>query len=176
MVLDLDDLKAYMRITGSSTDALLTTYLTAVEAWAEQQYGFKLASDDAIEYVDGGSRVLYVDRRPVTEVTKITDTRTGSIEEAADYSLMERGILRVADGDPFWAPGVARFKVEYEGGYATVPGNIQIALFGIVARLFQNRQGAASIQSKGGTSLSFDAIRASDLGVILETCNLRRFC
>ena len=176
MVHELADLKSYMRITSASTDALLTTYLEAVEAWVERHYSIKLTDDDATEYVDGGSRILYLERRPVTTVTKITDLRTGAIEDSADYSANERGVLRVAEGDPFWAPGANRFKVEYDGGYEAVPGAITLAIFGIVLRLWSNRHGAADVRSKGGSALSFDSIPESDLGAMLAPYSLRRFC
>jgi hypothetical protein len=151
--------KAYRRIASSTYDTAVAAVIPSVQDEIERYISRKVESDDYIETVSGdGSPDLYVRNWPVTAITSVTHVSDGGVETtlaATDYRCIvgddnrghirrlpyvppQSGAGRYVDEwgtngcRPVWQEGYGNYVVAYTGGYATVPGDIEMAAWMLI--------------------------------------------
>jgi len=145
-ILTLSQVKAYLNVTTSADDALLTLLIGAAEEMVERWCDIKLASASLEDDCDGGGLALRPTWGPLTAVSLVEDNDTGEALDADAYERRGGWILR-ADGGR-WPVGGARFHVHYTAGYSAAPAGLTAALYEIVAQLYREKSRDAGLESE----------------------------
>ncbi len=150
------DVKAYLGLTGSAQDALLTALIARASEAIERYCSREFAQLARTEYYDGrGVPRLILRQRPVAAAPApvlIDDLdrlfAPGSAIPAADILLRaEEGIIELRRGD--FQDGRLNIKVTYTAGYAAVPAPLAQACILLAAALFhRGQQGGDGIASE----------------------------
>jgi hypothetical protein len=159
--------KQYLTVDYTDQDLVIQAAIDGAEEFVERITGCKLTSAAQTDYLDGGGCGLWPSRMPVTSVTLVTDTESGSAESASDWHLQKNGIFRDSQGR--WDEGpVNRWKVEYVGGYVTVPAGLVMIVLDLVSRSWDARGGKTQ-QGAAGYGFQFDKFADSAMMQRLET-------
>lgn len=149
----LSQFKDFLDETGSDDDAQLLSFLEGAESAVERYLHRKLKSDTYTEYLDGhGEKVLYLENRPLTEVTSVHVDNDGyygyatdafqaadewtSGEEFAPQRTDESeknasalvAIPALGKSNGFWPRGDGNIKVVYKAGYTAIPEDVVLAV------------------------------------------------
>ncbi len=163
-LVDLGNIKSYLGIAETDTefDTDLDHLIDAVSWYFNNETNRKLkARDYAAEYYDGdGSDTLYVENYPINSITHLyidTERAYGADDEilAADY-MIYKDMGKIIVEDTVFSKGNQSVKLEYNGGYATIPYDLENACKEMVAFLFKrdkagNRIGVKSLSVEGGS-------------------------
>lgn len=144
-LLSLTNLKAYLQITSSGSDAILTLIKDGVEAAVKKHCDRDFILTTYTEYYNGdGSSRLFVKNFPITAITTIHDdparafgatTQIAATYIVSDVSeLLNAGIIDLLD----WVfnRGKRNIKVVYQAGYSTIPSDLRNAVAKLCAREF----------------------------------------
>jgi len=140
-VLDVPSAKAHLNIAGNANDAELQAFIDAAEAAISTRIG-PLATTAVTRQVRGGGTALVLPVTPAISLTSVTpldgtaltlgdlslDTATGMVTYAATHQV-------------FWAP---RYTVVYQAGWATLPGDLLLAVKELVRHLWATQRGGAT--------------------------------
>lgn len=163
VLVTLADYKIFKAITSTGDDARLSVLLAMAEKAVENFCARKFAETTQTEYFDGlGRELLILNKRPVTAVSGVWVDGTGFggygvdafpassawtvgeswIPESYTATADNPGILRalVLGG---WPCGQKNIKVTYTAGFATIPDDLQQAIFLVTA-------GALALTDAGG--------------------------
>jgi hypothetical protein len=111
---------------------LIEAASTAIERYCRRTF----ASDEVTEYLDGnGTSRIWLDRRPVTEVTSVTvnDVALDNSTNAAWVLEPNTGTLTRGTGQHDsqlainWPRGTRNVVVVYTGGYSAIPSDVKMA-------------------------------------------------
>lgn len=151
-VLDLADAKAYLSITTSERDEVLTSIIAAAEAAIANKVG-SLEPATRTERVGAGYSLVVP--APIVEVTSIVDADGNAVDFAADLLIDEEaGILTSSDGSAFTSRW---YDVTYSQGYDPCPADLLLAVKELVRHLWgtqrgpTQRPGAAPSDAAAGT-------------------------
>lgn len=143
MIVSLANLKTYLWITGTESDTILTTILSWVNSFIEENYWpFEVA--EFTEYHNGRwTEKLQLHRSPIVSVTSIqynTGTAWTPIWTAydADSYVFNNSIIVAVE----WTThprGYKNIKVVYDAGYETIPGEVIQAVYDLCAFKFNNK-------------------------------------
>jgi hypothetical protein len=166
---DLDTVKAWLGVTGATTDTLICGLITAVSAFVPSYLGRQVLSASYVEtYRGNGQRELLLRNFPITAVASIAFAGQTT---AADPAGLTSGILfddrlitLVGHRFPIGLPVV----VSYTAGYPVTPPDIAQAAIELVGEAFRRREriGVASKTLGGQEVVAFslkdmnDTIRA----------------
>jgi uncharacterized phiE125 gp8 family phage protein len=168
---DLDIVKAWLGVTGTSSDDLLAALITAVSAFIPAYLGRQVLAASYVEtYRGNGQCELLLRNFPITAVASVAfagQTVTTAADPVALTSgfLFDDRLLRlVGYSFPIGLPVV----VSYAAGYATTPPDIGQAALELVGEAFRRREriGLASKSLGGQEVVAFslkdmnDTIRA----------------
>jgi len=132
--------KAFRGIEAGNAehDEELARLIPAVQAFLEEECGRVFDQGTVTEYFHGDEwrGRLMVSRPPLISITNLWDDTTrvyATALDAATYCIDDAtaGIVRLLDGRTF-SPGVRNIKVEYVGGYATMPADLAQAAIEMV--------------------------------------------
>lgn len=167
-LISLSDLKLYLGIsTGTTTyDARLTDIINAVSWRFNAETGRKLKARAITEYRDGdNSTFIFTNEYPInsnsTDIEIYIDTERSystsdkvSSDDIVIYSTMGKIVL---DDDSF-DEGAQSVKIVYNGGYSTIPYDLQYAAKEY-ARLIKHREDSNNIgvrsESVEGGSITY---------------------
>ena len=140
--------KAYLRITVSTDDALFTAGILSASAWIRSYLNRDITSTTYTEYKDGtGTQTLMLGQYPITTVSSIT---SGGVAVDLTNVVSRNGLIIRTDGQK-WLAGYANIVVTYTAGYASVPYDIAAACNEIVAwRYEESKRIGQSSKSAGG--------------------------
>jgi len=148
-LVSLSELKTFLRVSGTTDDALLETLLDQIEDLFERACGrshapFQGAQTGRVEWHDGTARTLWLDY-PVQSLTAITlghdasapvETLAVSDPAIVRWEVGSRRVERV-DGATFGAPGVRRFvRVTYDA-QADLPASAALAVKRATATVYR---------------------------------------
>ncbi|MEL6576069.1 MAG: hypothetical protein AAFQ81_09275 [Pseudomonadota bacterium] len=164
-----DEVKAFLGL-GSADDARIEAMLDpvsdAVEAYANTSFS-RMARTERLQ---GGVRALQVSHYPIDTgaAITITDLLTSEAAAAADYDVdAPSGMIYRLPWGSLWAGvharsaflegadrvsqggAAVRFKVDYTGGPATVPGDVKLACFEVIGSLINGSGGLSSWRDGG---------------------------
>jgi hypothetical protein len=130
MLVKLQDLKNWLEITGSGSDALLTQLATGLGAEADLFCRRKLEKQTKTELFDPVGQSLFVAAYPIIAITSIKESldqdweNVEALTAGDDYVIYaDRG--QIARKWTVWLPGRQTVQVVYSGGYVdpvTTPG------------------------------------------------------
>lgn len=164
----LDEIKDFMSINGSASDETLKIIANGVTDFIENECNRRrfAQTDYGNEEYDGtGEHVLHIDNYPIDETTGVVLEENNAYDNSDDWSTV--------DGDEYWvdwesgmitkttrfAKGKRNYRVDYKGGYATIPSDLKFACLSMVAEFF-NRRGSMGLSSEslGDHSVTFAGI------------------
>ena len=164
----LADIKAWLRVTGSAEDDLITDLLTGVEATIKANLSnYVVAIEDSV-YLDGGGESLRIPRVPVSEVAGELVVHDDIYDVDVDtdmYRLVPTtGQLFYKNEATLWPEGSKRYFVTYKSGYSLYPSakyiaitaQIRLAELTWVADIYFNRSASVSKETIDEASWVFD--------------------
>lgn len=138
-----DDVKAHLRLTGTSLDALLTTYIAAAQGAIDgpggslgRAIGQQTLALQGIDVIDPRGWII-LPFPPVISIVSVIYGDDVTLDPSA-YVLGPGAIARPTAGGTWpWSPGARdTVRVQYQAGYATLPGPIKAALLLMVQDLY----------------------------------------
>ncbi len=144
--------KAYLDVSASTWDTVLASLQLGAEKLINQRCG-DIESATYTEYYDGfGRGRLVLAHRAITSITTIHDDlgrdyAAASLIDSDNYTFYpDEGIVALDAGS--FQDGVRNVRVVYVAGYSTVPDDVQLAVWKLVAYYWNHmRQGADGIVS-----------------------------
>jgi uncharacterized phiE125 gp8 family phage protein len=141
----LNQAKDYLSITlaDTSKDSWVEMLINSASDLIERHCSRKFKSASYTHYYDGhGNNELVLAQYPVTNISsvKVDTERVFGAETtlgATSFQVMEDGVLRLHSQR--FPEGSQVVKVEYTAGYATVPGDLQIACLFSVEWMFRTQ-------------------------------------
>ena len=133
----LTAVKAYLEVTGTDDDALLTDLVARASDAIVAYCGRAFAAADYDECHDGdGSDIVLLDQRPVISVSALSED--DDAVEADDFVVYpELGIVRLKSG--VFGRGVRNVRVSYRAGHETIPADVEQAAIEWVAAMYRAR-------------------------------------
>ena len=161
-----EQVKAYLdiNITEIDKDTLIDTLIASSQAFIEEYCGQSFEQAALIEYHDGGSDKIFVDRYPIAAApaVQVWDSwdrayAATDLVDSGDYVIdYDAGIITF-DYEVGGSPGAV--KVSYTGGLASVPAPIAQACIELVARkIKEGPSGGLGVPTRalpGGGSVSY---------------------
>lgn len=144
MLTTLTNLKVYLGITDNSQDALLNLLLAGSSEQIEAYCCRKFEAANYTETTDGlGTSSLFLKNYPVNTFTSLSiNTGTSStpvwdVVDADSYQVeTDLGEIRALSQ---FSRGLKIYKAIYNGGYATVPMDLQLATCKLTAAYYNSR-------------------------------------
>lgn len=140
--------KAYLTITASSEDEILSTLVNAMSQLAKDYCGRDFVSTDFVEQYDGdGSDSLMLRNYPLISVDELYNadaihTFDASTEIDIDADVMvepDSGILRLWNDESRFLRGRGNVKVVYTAGYETIPWDVQQAVLVMIGTAYKRQ-------------------------------------
>jgi len=169
----LADVKAWLKITGTTDDALLAKMITGASAFIESWTSRTIALTPYTETRDGhGGFSMLTRNYPIASVASVTiDNKP--VPLAANNTqpgyLFDDIAVYLQQGYRF-APGRQNIVISYTAGYAAVPSDIAMCCWELVAKKYRERDRIGQTSKTLGTETM--AFTASDL--TNETRNILR--
>lgn len=175
------DVKANLDISSSTWDSVFTLLINACTDWIEKYCGgrrFLSPGTDVTEYFESPFRVgdpvertnhwLSVKSWPIISVTSVsfrsglTPPWTGNIQPAQNYDIYpDHGQLYLRIGYP---RGPQSVQVIYQGGFATIPSDLQYACIKMVSKEFFRRKAEGkNMERSGGNQVMWNQGMEADL-------------
>lgn len=141
----LANIKAYMGITGSAEDDLLTILQESVEQSVLNYCEVAFAPTVVTNEIYDGSRadIIVPQNCPIRSVQQLIfdcmpDGTLGTVMvQGTDYYFDENCITLVTRSTPFYRGNI---RIDYTHGYATVPGDVKHAIYEAVKANYQRRK------------------------------------
>lgn len=135
--------KSWLNITDTNKDSLIAELIVDIQGVLESMTGRQFDAEDVVEYYDGeGSDVLYLKRYPVNSIASLYDDigrdfDANSLIDSDDYYFdTETGRLALLGGLKF-TRGRGNVKVTYNGGYGTIPADLDYCAKRIIAEILK---------------------------------------
>jgi hypothetical protein len=168
---DLDTVKAWLGVTGSSSDTLLGGLISSVSSFVTGYLGRQILSGSYVEtYRGNGQSLLLLRNFPITAVASVAFAGQ-TITAVADPVTLASGVLfddRALHLIGYRFPLRLPVVVTYTAGYATTPPDVAQAAIELVGEAYRRRDriGLASKTLGGQEVVAFslkdmnDTIRA----------------
>ena len=180
-MIDLADLKAWLKVSGSTNNTLLEELERRAVAFVESQTGVQFSFNNAYTTtVPGtGTAVLFLPRAPagaITEVREIASIgETGTeIVEADDDGFVVRGSRLVRKRGSVWSSEY-EYALTYPAGWAAgeEPGDIRQLVMDLVAAKWRQR-GKEGTRSESISGYSYTMADLMELPQYAATINSYR--
>lgn len=143
MIVDLDSLKAWLKVTGTASDDLLTALEERAATIVQQELRWYFGTPrERVEVLNGtGTGKMFLDQPP-SDGAVVVETRSGTSDgwtelDASNYELEGRGLYaRVAY---VWARGARNFRATYNEGFTAPPEDIKQLMMDLVAAIWNRR-------------------------------------
>lgn len=145
-LVELEDVKAHLRVTTDDEDSLIESYIAAASAWIDGPAGWLARSigEQTLEFrCDGFS---FCDRLPygpviaVTEIQYVDPDGTEIILGGDVYDVAAGGVvLRHGATWPSLRGDAEGVRVLYQAGEAEVPAQVRQAILLLVGQWYRNR-------------------------------------
>jgi len=163
----LADTKAWLRVTGTSEDTLITALLGGIDATIKANLSnYIVAVEDSV-YLDGGGEHLRLPRVPVSEedgdeIVVHDDIYNVDVDEDMYRLVPTTGQIFYKNEATLWPTGAKRYFVTYKSGfslrddYDDVVERIKLAELVWIADIFFNRSASVSKETIDEVSWVFD--------------------
>ncbi len=148
--LDLDEVKAHLRVEGDDEDTLIEAYVAAAtshidgpDGWLGRAIGVQIleARCDTLTCGD----CIRLPFPPVIELVSVSYLDATNVEQMADledFEVMGRDLV-ASDSNWPWVGGSTRreaVRIRYRAGYEAIPAPIKAAILLMVGDLYRNRE------------------------------------
>lgn len=145
MLVTLADIKAYMGITGTAEDALLTIFQSAVEQQVLNYCEVAFTPTIVTNEIHDGSRadIILPRNLPLRSIQSLlfdvqVDGSGGTaLVAASDYYFDENAITLRNHVTPFYRGNV---RLDYTHGYTATPGDVALAVYEAVKANYQRKK------------------------------------
>lgn len=151
MLLTLEKVKFWMKVTDDTYDAEITELMERAQAIIERETGWYFGSPrPADEIMDGtGTRKLFLKQFPVDPDEVVVYERPAATDDWVvvdedDYEIDGRG-LYVASR---WLKGQRNFRATYDEGFEETPGDIAQLFLELVNNAWKDRGERTDLQSE----------------------------
>lgn len=156
--------KVGLKPPDGSQDVEITAAMNAALAFAEHYCDrrFLFARETLTKYLNRDMEGVFVDRYPITRVHGMSGNGLRSIGAAAKYATHNSaGVIYLKHHN--WAFGNdwandGTVTVDYEGGYKTLPADLEYALWSIFGALWPTFD-PSSVSTGGGVSVAIGAVK-----------------
>jgi uncharacterized phiE125 gp8 family phage protein len=137
----LSAVKAWLKLTATTDDALLSGLVSSVSAWIQDYLNRTIASTSYSETYHGtGSDRIMLANYPVTAVASVT-VNGQTVQPSTGYGVVgyafDAGSIAYIGG--CFPEGFANVSVSYTAGYAAVPADLAQACVELVAFRYRER-------------------------------------
>jgi len=165
MIASLSELKAFLGITVSTSDDLLTSLLAAADTQIENLCRRKFEQETHIEVLDGqGDDSIFLRNYPIDFPEYGTDSwvkigrTTKTLLDSSSFDFSEKtGEVNLISGS--FPKGIRNVEVKYLGGYSAedMPADLKQATIELAASLWRSKDNAGKAsESVGDYSVSWD--------------------
>lgn len=171
----LDQAKAWLGITNSNSDAVLTRLVSAASSAVQARIGYQLLTQAYTEQLDGNGKSVLAFGNP--RVTAVSAVSIDGATVAARSSVTGAGYTFDADflfliGRCF-TRGRQNVAVTYTAGYAAAPLDLEQAVLEVIALKFKERDHTGiSSKTLAGEVISFFRNVSTDTTAVID--NYRR--
>lgn len=168
MIITLAELKSYLGVTDTSQDDVLNIFLDSANDFVEAYVGRNIEADDYTEYKDwDGQRYILLENYPVNTITSFQvnqwtlDTPDYQDVDASEYKLSPK--LWKIFLTFYKERGFQNYKIEYNAGYTTIPGDLKLATLKL-AGSYYNGKNSDGVQREtvAGDSITFESQQVSN--------------
>lgn len=154
-LVDLDELKDYLGITSTSTDAVLLSLLRGASTFVQRYIGRDITYQRYTEtfYPEESSVRLCVTNFPLDAVESISidgvtlDASTGGY---ANYVAAKEGFVRRLDGGRF-STGNVPTVITYRAGFKAVPEDLRTVVKKLISSAYNQRLSEGLLEEELGT-------------------------
>jgi len=161
-IVSADDVRANLQITTDGAVAFVDTLIAAAEVEIETRCNLQIFTATITDKLDGGRESLFLSKSPVSAVTTLTDTSSGTVWNAANYEVyLSKGIITSTIGD--FSEGAQRWEVVYEAGFGVaqddVPADLRLAAMRMISFWYENPIGFKSRDDASWPDDIFDVLK-----------------
>ena len=156
LVVDLAEVRAELKIAGTTTDDLLSRLIEAATDEVERMTGRSLRQRTVTDVVAGGKYAVALSRLPVGAVVSVAED--GTTLTPGDWTLVPGSGLLYRGLGTSWATGPAAVVVTYSTSTEPIAASHRQAIVEIVRELVGRYRGASSQPSAGDVT---DAARVA---------------
>ena len=163
----LADMKAHLRVTDASEDALITAQITAATRAIEARGGIALVARPLRLTLDEAPQILALPRNPVFQIDAVdVIDRAGAatVVDPALYDFEPGAPARLAARGPwpFTPLIIGGVRIDFTAGWAAaadIPEELTLAVKLLAAHFYENREGAGA-EKLFSTPQAIDALIA----------------
>jgi hypothetical protein len=138
MLTTIAKVKEYLAIDNTDTDTELTTLLgysdSAIKSYLGRNIEQAVITNEVLR-ADGEQKIFFVKEAPIDSGSSVTVTYNTTDYSSSAYEIdYDQGIVFM-DSAPERTP--TKFTVSYTGGYAAVPGDLEMVAVMLTADLFK---------------------------------------
>lgn len=168
--LDIDTAKAHLYVDFSDDDALITAYIKAAVAFAEEKTGKALITQTWDESIACPSGKVYLSKVPVQSLASITYYDADNVQQTAnlaDFTLVANEDWAYVECDT-WPTVYDRadaLTIRYVAGFGDattdVPSNLTLAMLLLVAQYYMQRENVSQNDMKEPPQMFTDLVNLS---------------
>lgn len=155
----LPELKTYLAVQGSQSDAILNLLITQCSAQIETYLSRTIGSAQYTEYFDGTSAgTLMTSQYPITAIAvlEINDQPQNAAVNVmgAGYRFFEREVILNAGAQ--FTRGRKNIKLTYTAGYTVIPPDLNLLVNRMIGNMWKSKDWLGfSSKSLAGETVSF---------------------
>lgn len=173
-VLDIDDVKKFLRVTWTDDDVLIQLLIDSVEQWSEEYCDISLTEQTVTDEFNTASKYYIIPSvLPITAITAVYNADDLTTDLSSDMYLKNQYMIGYKNRFSEFEVDGEQYSIDYTGGYATLPAGLQLALFQIIARVWENRAGKKSEDSGDAYRVEYQDFLGSDPDMYLSTYKAR---
>jgi len=154
MLVTLDELKTYLKITTAEEDQRLEQLRSAAESEAKRYCGRQFEKGTYTEETDAAGGVIWLNETPIESVTSVT-TEAGE-------ALTVRKVYKDSGLVVLEQSYTGMVEVQYTGGLSTIPDDLKLAVLRL-AEFFYAKTAGVSAENVGELRATYEEIPADVL-------------
>ena len=155
----LAEVKAFMSVTTSTDDALITSLIVATSGAIETVLNRTILQAAYVDMVDGnGKPAMMLSNRPLVSITSVTiDGQSVPVSTGWGVTGYVQDENAVVLRNRVFSRGLRNVFIAYQAGWATVPDDIKQATIETVALKYRQKEYAGyRSKSLAGETVTFD--------------------
>lgn len=142
-IISLARAKQFLRVTQSSEDSLITSFIHAATAWVENYTGIRLGISTFTEVLESFPDWIDVVNRPLVSVTSVAYTdANGDLATVTGLRVVRNRIFPPEAGWPSPKPETP-IQVTYQAGELVTPPDLEAAILLLVGEFYDRRSSDA---------------------------------
>lgn len=149
MLVTLDELKTYLRITGTEEDQRLEQIRSAAESEVKRYCRRQFEYGNYTEETDAAGGVIWLNETPIESVTSVTIEEGEALTVRKVYALSGLVVLEQSY--------TGMVEVTYTGGLSTIPDDLKLAVLRL-AEFFYSKTAGVSAENVGELRATYDEL------------------